>query len=216
MSQKPGVGKSTSGIFLAQALYEQGDDPILIDADKGQSAQDWDEMAGGMPYPVVSKAARNLHRTLPEIVQGRGSVVIDVPQVEDHEHIARGAMLFADVWVLPIAPSPVEVRRLFRDAKFGQFLQDMQELREEHARSEAEIVFLLTRTNTNRATKTGPDRDCRDELAKHGFATLDAQIMFHDDMYRQSGGSRVRALGTAYERAAKELKERTPQYGDPR
>ncbi|OII60201.1 hypothetical protein BJP40_11165 [Streptomyces sp. CC53] len=201
-------------MFLAQALYEQGDDPMLIDADKGKTCLDWDEMAGGMPYPVVSKPVKNLHRTLPDVVRGRGSVVIDVPQVEDHEQIAKGAMLFADVWVLPIAPSPVEVRRLFRDEAFGDFLQEMQDLREEVGRSEAEVVFLLTRTNTNRATKTGPDRDVRDELANHGFATLDAQIMFHDDMYRQSGGARVRALGTAYERAARELKERTPQYGD--
>ncbi|MGW1935010.1 hypothetical protein [Streptomyces sp. NPDC001919] len=214
MSQKPGVGKSTSGIFLAQALYEQGDDPILVDADKGQTAQDWDEMAGGMPFPVVSKAVKNLHRTLPDIVQGRGSVVIDVPQVEDHEQIAKGAMLFSDLWILPIAPSPVEVRRLFRDAAFGDFIQEMQELREELGRNQAEVVFLLTRTNTNRATKQGPDRDVRDELANQGFRTLESQIMFHDDMYRQSGGARVRAIGTAYERAAKELKDATPKVGD--
>ncbi|MEU8764992.1 hypothetical protein [Streptomyces sp. NPDC048659] len=208
------MGKSTSGIFLAQALYEQGDDPMLIDADKGKTCLDWDEMAGGMPYPVVSKPVKDLHRTLPEITRGRGSVVIDVPQVEDHERIAKGALLFADLWVLPIAPSPVEVRRLFRDAVFGDFLEDMQEARQDAGRQPAGVVFLLTRTNTNRATKAGPDRDCRDELANHGFATLDAQIMFHDDMYRQSGGARVRALGTAYERAAKELKDRTP--GDAR
>ncbi|MGW9441164.1 hypothetical protein [Streptomyces sp. NPDC055607] len=211
VSQKPGVGKSTSGIFLAQALYEQGDDPILIDADKGQTVQDWDEMAGGMPYPVASKPVKNLHRTLPDVVRGRGAVVIDVPQVEDHEQIAKGAMLFSDLWILPIAPSPVEVRRLFRDEVFGDFIQDMQDLREEIGRDPAEVVFMLTRTNTNRATKTGPDRDVRDELAKHAYRTLDAQIMFHDDMYRQSGGSRVRAIGTAYERAARELKALTPK-----
>ncbi|MFD0078898.1 hypothetical protein ACFVIY_41785 [Streptomyces sp. NPDC127166] len=214
MSQKPGVGKSTSGIFLAQALYEQGDDPMLVDADKGKTCLDWDEMAGGMPYPVVSKPVKQLHRTLPDIVRGRGSVVIDVPQVEDHEQIAKGAMLFADTWVIPIAPSPVEVRRLFRDDAFGDFLQELQDLREELGKEKAEVVFLLTRTNTSRMTKGGPDRDVRDELANHEYRTLDAQIPFHDDMYRQTGGSRVRALGTPYERVAKELKALTPHAGD--
>ncbi|MEV6683286.1 hypothetical protein AB0N09_41530 [Streptomyces erythrochromogenes] len=205
ISQKPGVGKSTSGIFLAQALYEQNHNPILVDADKGQSAQDWDEQAGGMPYPVISKAVRQLHRTLPEAVEGRGAVVIDVPQVEDHEPIAKGAMIFSDTWIIPIAPSPVEVTRLFRDDRFTDFLRDMQELRQEVGKSEAEVVFLLTRTNTSKPTKGGPDTECRVELEKHGFPILQTQIPFNDHRYRQVGGSRVRALGTPYERAAKEL-----------
>ncbi|MGW1022079.1 hypothetical protein [Streptomyces niveus] len=64
ISVKPGVGKSTSGIFLAQALHEAALDPLLVDSDKGQSCHRWDELAGGMPFPVISKVSRSLDKTL--------------------------------------------------------------------------------------------------------------------------------------------------------
>ncbi|MFJ5939394.1 division plane positioning ATPase MipZ [Streptomyces sp. NPDC093071] len=211
ISVKPGVGRSTSGIFLGQALYERDLSPLLVDADKGQTCHRWDELAGGMPYPVVSKTSRSLDKTLPDLEDGRGAVLIDTPQIEDHAAIARGAMIYADRWIMPLAPSVVEVDRMFADDNdngkdvLGDFLEDAQELRERAGRPRADVVVLLTRTNTKKATKNGPDADVREALAGRGYETLTAQVPHNDNLYRQSGGSRVRAMGTAYERVLKEL-----------
>lgn len=211
ISVKPGVGKSTSGIHLSQALADEGVPPLLVDADRGQTCARWDEMAGGMSYPVVSKASRNLDRTLPDLEDGRGGVIIDVPQIEDHQVIARGAMMYADRWIMPLAPSIVEVDRMFADENddgapaLMAFLDEVQDLRERIGKPRADVVVLLTRTNTPRPTKTGPDATLREVLTAQGFDTLEAQIPHSDLLYRQTGGTRVRTLGTPYERAAREL-----------
>lgn len=224
ISVKPGVGKSTSGIFLGQALYEANLSPLLVDSDKGQSCHRWDELAGGMPYPVVSKASRSLDKTLPDLEDGRRAIVVDVPQIEDHAAIARGAMLYADRWIMPLAPSILEVDRMFADEGdsgkdvLGDFLEDVQDLRERAGKPRADVVVLLTRTNTKKATKNGPDADVRAALEANGYETLSTQIPHNDSMYRQSGGTRIRALGTPYERALKELLARpySPNVPGPR
>jgi chromosome partitioning protein len=208
ISVKPGVGKSTSGIFLGQALYEAGVDPLLVDADKGQTCVRWDAMAGGMPYPVVGKPARNLDKTLPDLESGRKAVLVDVPQIEDHAVIARGAMLYADRWIMPLAPSVVEMDRMFADDgqwSLAAFLDEVQDLRERQGRPPADVVILLTRTNTRRPTKGGPDADVRQELEAQGYDALTTQIPHRDDAYRQAGGGRVRTIGDPYESAAREL-----------
>ncbi|MFD4401115.1 AAA family ATPase [Kitasatospora sp. NPDC058478] len=201
---KPGVGKSTSSVFTAQSLYEEGHNPLLVDADKGQSAVRWDELAGGMPFPVVAKATKTLHTSLPEIMAGRGSLVVDVPQVEDHAAIAKSALRYCNTWVLPIAPSMIEVDRMFADDILQDFLDETQDMRSEPA----DVVVLLTRTNTSRATKAGPDANVRAVMADKGFEVLTTQIKHNDDQFRQSGGSRIRAIGTPYQRLVRELLSR--------
>ncbi|MFF4484691.1 hypothetical protein ACFY1A_48190 [Streptomyces sp. NPDC001520] len=209
ISVKPGVGKSTSAMFLGQALVDEGVPPLVADADRGQTCATWDEGAGGMPYPVVSKVSRSLDKTLPALENGRGALLVDVPQIEDHAAIARSAMVWADRWIMPIAPSVVEVTRMFRPAygdrvKLGDYLEEVQDLRERLGRPPADVVVLLTRTNTSRPTKGGPDARVRAAMAKQGIDTLDAQIRHHDH-YRQCGNARIRAIGTPYQRAAREL-----------
>lgn len=201
---KPGVGKSTSSVFLAAALHEQGDDPLLVDADKGASALRWDELAGGLGFPVVGKASRTLYTALPDLARGRGAVVLDVPQVEDHAVIARGALRFADTWILPIAAKGIEVDRMLANDILRNFLDDTQSLRDRPA----DVVVLLNRTNTRHATKTGPDADVREVLQEKEFHVLDTQIPNNDGRYGQTFGLPVRALDTPYRSLLHELKAR--------
>jgi chromosome partitioning protein len=211
ISVKPGVGKSTSAVFLGQALHEEGHDPLVVDADRGQTCVRWDEMAGGLPYPVVGKPSRGLDRTLPDLERGRRAVLVDVPQIEDHAAIARGAMVYGDRWIMPLAPSVVEVDRMFADAddrKSGGglkgLMEDAQDLRERAGRAPADVVVILTRTNRRQPTKGGPDADVRAEMTEQGYHVLQTQIPHHD-LYRQAGGTRVRAIGTPYQTAMREL-----------
>ncbi|MFD1276874.1 AAA family ATPase [Streptomyces kaempferi] len=48
---KPGVGKTTSAVWLAHALHELGVSPLLVDSDPASSALRWSELAGASRFP---------------------------------------------------------------------------------------------------------------------------------------------------------------------
>ncbi|MFJ4418856.1 hypothetical protein [Streptomyces sp. NPDC088925] len=210
VSIKPGVGKTTSAMFICQSLHELGRPPLLVDADKGQSALEWMEDAEGLDFPVIGQHITTLHRSLPDLEGDRGALVVDVPQLEDHESIARGALLYADVWVFPMAPAGIEVRRTTR--KMKKKLEAIKDERERFGlpRDPLVEVVLLNRTNRPYATKTGPDADVRDALTapELGMEVLDAQVVFHDDLYRQCYGLEIETEGTTYPQVTKEILER--------
>lgn len=210
---KPGVAKSTSAIFTAQAFYDAGLSPLLIDADPGQSSLAWYERAGGFKWPVVGLDETDLYRKIPDIEGNRDVVLIDVPQVEDHARIARGALRYADTWILPVAPSFVEVDRMFAYHKgkehlggpgqLLEFLEDVQELRAEPA----DVVVSFNRTNTKKPTKAGPDAEVREVMGEKGLHVLETHIPFNDLLYRQAVELRPQ-IGTPFERLVKELLKR--------
>ncbi|GGZ30480.1 hypothetical protein GCM10010327_70730 [Streptomyces nitrosporeus] len=205
VSVKPGVGKTTTMLFLCQAWADQKRDPLYIDADKGASGLGWMQDAGGLSYPVVGQPITTLHRTLPALENGRGVIGIDVPQLEDHAAIGRSALAYADVWLLPVAPGGMEVRRTILQLRTA--LDDARDLREQIGRPRnpmAELV-LLTRTNRPYATKTGPDADFRKALTEKGFRVMNTVVPFHDDLYRQSYGYPIDTTGTTYPAAADEI-----------
>ncbi|NEE37982.1 hypothetical protein G3M53_72865 [Streptomyces sp. SID7982] len=205
VSIKPGVGKSTTGVFLCKSLQERGIEPVLGDADKGASCLSWMQDAEGLGFPVVGQAITTLHRTLPALEDGRGAVVVDAPQIEDHEAIARAALAYADVWIFPLAPGGMEVRRTMLQLR--KKLNEARDFREQIGRPRDPMceMVLLTRTNRPYATKTGPDAEFRDSLVEKGFKVMQTVIMFHDDLYRQAYGEKIETEGTTYPAAAEEI-----------
>ncbi|MER0485108.1 hypothetical protein ABR737_43460 [Streptomyces sp. Edi2] len=215
LNLKPGVGKSTTAVFTGQAFYEENFKPLLVDADSGRSSLAAYNRAGGFPWPVVGMDEPDLHRKIPDIHGSVDVVLIDVPQLEDHARIARGAMRYADTWVLPVAPSHYEVDRMFEpprgapdDSGRSQLLEllaEVQEMRE----TPADVVVLLNRTNKSKRTKWGPDAEVRGVLEEKGFEVLDTVIPHHDDRFRQA--ITPRTPGTNTRRLVKELLDRRKQ-----
>ncbi|MFJ9901232.1 hypothetical protein ACIQPR_48835 [Streptomyces sp. NPDC091280] len=205
ISIKPGVGKSTTAVFLCKSLQELGVEPVLGDADKGASCLGWMQDAEGLGFPVVGQAITTLHRTLPGLEDGRGAVVVDAPQLEDHEAIARSALAYADVWIFPLAPGGMEVRRTMLQLR--KKLDEARDFREQIGRPRNPMceMVLLTRTNRPYATKTGPDAEFRETLTKRGFRVMQTVIAFNDDLYRQAYGFKIETSGTTYPAAAEEI-----------
>lgn len=210
---KPGVGKSTTAIFVGQAFYEMGYHPLLIDADKGRSSVAFYNRAGGLNWPVVGMAEPDLHRKIPHLEGDSIDVVLlDVPQIEDHARVARSALRYAENWVFPLAPSHFEVDRMFESppgvpddserSHVLEFIEEVQDLRNESA----DVMVSLNRTNKAEKTFGGPDADVRKVLETRGFDVLNTVIPFHDDRFRQA--IQPKTAGTNVRRLAKELLER--------
>ncbi|GAA3117827.1 ParA family partition ATPase [Streptomyces rameus] len=197
---KPGVGKTTSAVWLAHALHASGFSPLLVDSDPASSALRWSELAGGFPFPVCALPVGDVHLRVNDFLGGRQAVVFDAPQMEDHAHITRGIMRYAGEWIVPVTPAPIELDRM---APIDREMDDMQSLRAEPARA----AVLLNRTNRPDATRTGPDADAREALVERGFDVLSTYIP-RLDLYAQSFGSSVEVKGTAYMDLAEELIKR--------
>ncbi|MEV6740614.1 ParA family protein [Streptomyces sp. NPDC051104] len=197
---KPGVGKTTSAVWLAHALHESGIPPLLVDSDAASSALRWSELAGGFPFPVVALPVGDVHRRVNDFLGDRKAVVFDAPQLEDHAHITRSIMRYASEWILPVTPAPIELDRM---APIGGEMGDVQSLRAQPARA----AVLLNRTNRAEATRTGPDADAREALTERGFHVLSTHIP-RLDLYAQSFGSPVDVKGSAYMDLADELIKR--------
>lgn len=204
---KPGTGKTTTAVLFAHALHYRDRQVLLVDADPGESASRWGELAGGFPMSVVTLHKRTLLAELRSLL-GRLSadvdVVLDLPQLEDHAAIARGGLAFADTWVCPVAPSGIEVDRM---VQVGQHFAEVQATRE----TPADEVVLFNRANRAHPTLTGPDNRARSALTGLGYHVLRSMIPHADDRFRQCFGVPVDPdTDPAIDRLTSELLGRCP------
>ena len=107
-NQKGGVGKTTLSLNLAHYEQRSGYRVLLIDADPQGSARDWMAARGGpTPFAVVGVDRPTIHHDIAELRMGYDIVSSDSPpRVTD---IARSAILAADIVVIPVQPSPLDV-----------------------------------------------------------------------------------------------------------
>ncbi|WP_185845336.1 ParA family protein [Nonomuraea sp. WAC 01424] len=205
---KPGTAKTTSAVWLAHSLHERGHKVLLVGADPGGanlklapafsdgmgSAERWNARAP-MPFDVISLATRDLHRTLPRLAADYAYAVVDSPPIEDHQGIAVSALRAADVAVIPVAPTTVEVDRM---APVLHVVGEVNALRQ----ADLAMCVLLNRCVAN-AASTG---EAEDALTAQGYHVLQARIP-RLELYAQSSGAPVLARGTAYDGATGEILE---------
>lgn len=207
LNNKPGTTKTTSAVFTAGALHDQGLAVLLVDADpaggEGGSAQRWADIAGGFPFEVIGMARQSAGRDLARMMRrgGYDAVVADCPQIEDHRAIVVGLMSALTTWVVPLAPSPIELDRTLA-------VVDVMDEVAATIEGTHERVALLTRCNRRQASQHGPDAEAREVLTARGLRVLDDQVQHNDRLYRQSYGEVPDAAGTAYETLALDLMAR--------
>jgi chromosome partitioning protein len=108
LNQKGGSGKTTIAIHASAVLARDGARVLLIDADPQGSALDWSALRQNSPaFPVIGLPKPVLHREMAALAEGYDHVVIDgPPQVAD---VTRSAILAADLVLIPVQPSPLDV-----------------------------------------------------------------------------------------------------------
>jgi chromosome partitioning protein len=143
-----------------------------------------------------------MHRRLPEIALTDDVVIIDAPQLEDHEAIARSAMRYVDEILIPCAPSPIEINRT---SPVRDEITEVEELRDSPGRS----VVLLNRCIA-RANSTANARAALEGL---GYGVLPTAVP-RLEVYAQSFGMPIPDAGRdVWRRVAQDLIDRPAPRG---
>lgn len=176
---KGGAGKTTTAVYLASGLAATGR-TLLIDADPQGSALSWSEASGEFPLPVVAAPVRDLHKRVPQLAEGYAHVVIDTPPGE--LAITRSAMLAADIVLIPIPPSLMDLDRL---------RPTLEVLAEIEALHEPQVVALLTRVR--RGTRSS--RAAREVLTDLGIDMLASEVSLREGYANGFGLALAEDLG---------------------
>lgn len=159
INQKGGVGKTTLSIHAAAAFARRGARTLLIDADPQASAMDWSSMNPNSPsMTVISVPKPQVHRDIKTLGAGYDYVFVDGPPRSTD--LARSAVAAADLVLIPIQPSPLDV---WATKDIVRIVEEAQTFR-----ATLQARFVLNR----RIANTAIGRDVYDTLASQTFPTF--------------------------------------------
>jgi chromosome partitioning protein len=120
---KGGVGKSTIAVHLAAWLHDQGFRTALLDADKQRSSSEW---IAEVDTDIAVRTADSPETCLAEaqgLIQSHDFVVGDGPGGLDD--LSRTMLLLADLALLPISPSILDLRSVQQATGVLRFAQQI-------------------------------------------------------------------------------------------
>ena len=129
-NKKGGVGKSTLAINIGAALSKRG--PVLvIDADPQQSATKWSDAApedSPLPMAVMGYPQEKVHHAIRRVVDQFDFILIDTPPSSlAVSTVTRSALLGADLALVPVIPSPLDI---WEAVSISELLAEMNDIRE--------------------------------------------------------------------------------------
>lgn len=149
VNQKGGSGKTTVSMQLAGALSRRGHRVLVVDADPQGTATRWAASAADeKPFPaaVVGLSAANakVHREVKKFVDDYKYIVIDCPPAADSP-VPQSALLIADLALVPIIPSPLD---LWAAVGIREVINNLKDINQE---LQARLIVNQCQPNTNLA-----------------------------------------------------------------
>lgn len=118
---KGGVGKSTLAVHIAVWLHDQGVATAFIDADKQLSSAQWIEEAESTIPIRTAQTPDECLEACDKLRQESGCVICDGPAGLDD--VSRSLMLMADLALMPISPSILDVRSVMQATSILRYAQ---------------------------------------------------------------------------------------------
>lgn len=110
-SLKGGVGKTTIAMHLATYLSQLGRKVVLLDADNEMSAARWSaKCRDELPFQVKEADIGSLIKQAQQLRAEHVTVIIDTPP--NSREILTRASLGADLTIIPVLPTGVDIDRL--------------------------------------------------------------------------------------------------------
>jgi chromosome partitioning protein len=153
-SQKGGCGKSTTAVNIAAVLAGQGNDVVLVDADRQCTAANWAmDRANNEALAKVHCVQKyeNIRDTLLDLDKRYGFVIVDAAGRDSRE--LRTGMTAAHILVVPFRPSQPDLDTL------GTMQSIIVEAKDFNP--QLKVFGLITMAPTNRAIHEEAEaRDC--------------------------------------------------------
>lgn len=146
MNQKGGCGKTTIAVNLAAILKKTGLNTVVMDADPQLSATRWAKQGGDSFHIVVrpldmTRGARKVKNDIREIAETSDIIVIDCPP--ELREPAMLASLLADVVLIPVTPSPLDI---WAAEAATELAQDAREL---NGNDKPVVILVPSKTNAH-------------------------------------------------------------------
>lgn len=171
---KGGTGKTVSAFFLAAAFARRGR-TLLVDCDPQGSTLSWAESAEEdgvrLGFSVMGLPVRDVHRKLKGFEDDYEYVVLDTPPGEIA--ITRSALLAADMALLPIPPTAIDLDRVLPTLELVAEVEPLNDL-----------TFRVLLTRVRRISREGRDaRAVMEEMGLPVMRTEVPQLSFYSDAF---------------------------------
>jgi chromosome partitioning protein len=204
VNQKGGSGKTTVSMQLAGALARRSFKVLVVDADPQGTATRWAASAlDETPFPAsvvgLSAASAKVHREVKKFIEDYNYIIIDCPPAADSP-VPQSALLIADLAVVPIIPSPLD---MWAAVGIRQIIQNVGDFND----------TLQSRLVLNQCQpKTTLAQESLQILPEFGIPLARTQIQ-HRQVYRQSAvfGQSVHNFGNKAQAAIAEIESLTEE-----
>lgn len=114
VSLKGGSAKTTSTVYLAVAAQRSGLNVAVADLDPQSSAAAWIDAVTDLDVPVYQPTGRRIRSEIENIAGRYDHLFVDTAPGEGEMTVVSAAVAAADLVVVPVAPSGLNVHRIMR------------------------------------------------------------------------------------------------------